>query len=322
MIDYSKPLKVRFAPSPTGYMHIGALRQILLNVFLSKKTGSKWMLRIEDTDRNRLDPDAFKNFMESLEILNLDPKEGATYKKTDDFNEFYKLYQTGNYGPYIQSLRTEIYHKHADEGIERGIFYWSNISPLKRTELVETKQKDKIFINWFEESEKSDKDIMFLPVKEVLSNKEKYPNACLRFKLMREGKVVVDDLLLGEMEFDLSIAEDPVFLKGDGFPTYALAHLIDDQLMDVDIAIRTQEWVASSGVHRQAYIDFWGIKNVKLRYLHAPFVLGEQGNKKMSKRDGKVNMAQYLEKGYLPEAMINYLSFLGWNPGTEKEMYF
>lgn len=316
-------LRVRFAPSPTGYMHLGAARSILFNIFLARKFDGNWTLRLEDTDRARLKPEAFQEFMNCLEILGLSPDEGVTYEKTSVQDEFYKLFQKGGFGSYIQSERLDIYEKHANFGIGKKIFYWSFLNKDEIQLLQENKNLTKKPINWFKESSKlvENESQLYLSVEEIKQNKEKYPNACLRYKLQRDAVVKVPDILLGEMEFDLNLLEDPVFIKGDGYPTYHLAHLVDDQLMKTDIAVRTAEWVASSGLNYQSFLDFWGAENIKFVYLHAPFILGEQGNKKMSKRDGNVNMSNYIESGYLPEAMINYLAFLGWNPGTEKELY-
>jgi glutamyl/glutaminyl-tRNA synthetase len=315
-------LRLRFPPSPTGYLHIGAVRSILFNIFLARKSKGKWLLRIEDTDRNRLKPDAFKDFMKGLEIMFLEPDEGVTFTETEIYNSFYEVYEKGDFGSYIQSQRLDTYFKHANIGIKKKIFYWSNMSKERIKDLQEKKQLVNKPINWYKESEEKDSEILYLSVEEVINNREKYPNACLRYKLQREGIVKVPDYLLGEMEFDLSLLEDPIFLKSDNFPSYHLAHLVDDQLMKIDIVVRTAEWVASSGLNYQSYIDFWGEENIKFKYLHAPFILGETGNKKMSKRDGNVNMSDYLKKGYTPEAMVNYLAFLGWNPGIDREMYY
>jgi glutamyl/glutaminyl-tRNA synthetase len=167
----------------------------------------------------------------------------------------------------------------------------------------------------YETSQKYDEDKLYMRVEEALKDGEK---PVLRYKIQRNETLECVDELLGKTKFDLSLEEDFVILKSDGFPTYHLAHIVDDYLMKTSLVIRAQEWFASLPKHIIMFTEFWGQAP---QYLHLPFILGETGNKKMSKRDGNVNMKDYLNKGYLPEALVNYLAFLGWNPGTEKELY-
>jgi len=308
--------KTRFAPSPTGYLHLGSARTTLFTVLFSKTNEGTWFIRIEDTDQNRLIPDAFVNLMSVLEDLGLVADEGVTLERRGEFDSFYSLYQDGDYGPYIQSQRKGIHQQHAQKLLDRGLAYWDFLSSEERSTLQELKQATKQPINYYKNNlEKCGSQITSLSVADALQDSRK---PALRFRLQRDTKLVTNDLLMGSSEFDLNLEEDPIFLKSDGFPSYHLAHLVDDHLMQTTHVIRGQEWYPSLPLHTQMYIDYWG---AALNYIHLPYILGEQGNKKMSKRDGNVNIQDYLDQGYLPEAIINYLAFLGWNPGTEKELY-
>lgn len=312
--------RTRFAPSPTGYLHLGTARTVLHTKLLASANKGAVFYRLEDTDRARLQPEAFENLLDCLYKLNLIPDEGVCLNATeiDASDDFYKVGQKGAFGPYIQSERLEIYHQHAQKLIDKKLCYWSYLNSDERQKLQELKQGIKRPINWFLESSKNISEQELYA--DVQTGLEKESNPALRFKLQRDSKITCRDELLGETVFDLSLEEDPVFLKADGFPSYHLAHLIDDKLMETTHVIRAQEWYPSLPLHTQMYIDYWGQDNI-LKYIHLPFILGETGNKKMSKRDGNVNMSEYLEKGFLPEAIINYLAFLGWNPGTEQELF-
>jgi glutamyl/glutaminyl-tRNA synthetase len=316
--------RTRQAPSPTGYLHLGAVRQLLFTKLLAKINNGVWFLRLEDTDRNRLQKEAFASFMKGCQTFGLLPDEGVTTEKSDQNNEsgddFYNLYQKGEYGPYIQSHRLSIYHEHLQKMIDKKLVYWSYITPEKRQEIQELKKVSKKAINWYNESLKveniTDEEI-YASIEQGLNDPRK---PALRYKFQRDKIITVHDELLGESKFDLNLAEDPIFLKGDGYPSYHLTHLIDDYLMKTTLVLRAQEWYPSIALHITSFNDYWG-ENSHPKYLHVPFILGETGNNKMSKRDGNVNVDKYFEEGYLPEALLNYLAFLGWNPGTEKEMY-
>lgn len=332
----AKYTRFRFAPSPTGYLHLGAVRSIMFNNLMARNNGGSWLLRLEDTDRARLNKDAFADFMAGLETLNLLPKEGVSTLKNEKEAEkkqnpdsFYNLYQNGKFGPYIQSERLEIYHEHAQNLIDKRLCYWSFIDGDKKTELQHEKQLTKKPIDWYRESVKflekmnggneqnkiEIDNLLYLKVEKALSDCRK---PALRFKLQKDEFITASDLLLGEMKFDLNLEEDAIFLKADGYPTYHLAHLIDDFLMKTSINIRGQEWIPSLPLHWVSYLNYWG---TVIPYMHVPNILGETGNKKMSKRDGNVNTDNYLRDGFLPEALLNYLVFLGFNDGTDREIY-
>jgi glutamyl-tRNA synthetase len=308
--------RTRQAPSPTGYLHIGTARTVLFTKLLAKINNGVYYLRLEDTDRNRLVPEAAKILLSALNKIGLEPDEGLTLTETKVKNDFYDIYQKGNFGPYIQSERLNIYHEHAQKLIDNGLAYWNFLSTEERVELQEIKTINKRPIDYYKIClEKYGEEELKISLNEAMGRELK---PVLMYKLQRPGKLICSDVLLGQTEFDLSLEEDFTIIKSDGYPTYHLAHLVDDYLMETSLVVRSQEWYPSLPKHTKMFLDYW--KKVP-DYIHLPFILGEVGNKKMSKRDGNVNLQDYLDKGFLPEAIINYISFLGWNPGTEKEIY-
>jgi glutamyl-tRNA synthetase len=309
--------RTRQAPSPTGYIHIGTARTVLFTDLLSRHYKGEWYLRLEDTDRTRLVADSALNILTSLDSLKLTPKEGITLIDNGrPKDEFYGVYQEGKYGPYIQSERLPIYHEHAQKLIDKKLAYWSIVSDSQKQDLLAVKQASKKAINYFHVAESTTvPELLYMSVEDGLKNSDK---PSLRFRLQKQEKIVTKDLLLGASEFDLSLEEDYVLLKNDGYPTYHFAHLIDDKLMETTHIIRSQEWLPSIAKHVASFEAYWGKVP---EYLHLPFILGETGNKKMSKRDSIVDLAYFISQGNLPEALINYLAFLGWNPGSEQEMF-
>ncbi len=308
--------RTRQAPSPTGYLHLGTARTMLFTKLLAMKEQGVYYLRLEDTDRNRLNPEAAVSLVQNLSVLGLSPDEGVNLDGQGTLDSFYHVYQHGKFGPYIQSERVKTYQQYAQELIDKKLAYWSYLSPEDKQELQEIKQATKKAINYFKAvSDQSDEKAMYATVQVALHDSRK---PALMYKLQLDDTVECYDELLGKTTFDLNLEEDFVILKSDGYPTYHFAHVIDDHLMQTTVVIRAQEWYASLPKHTKMFEEIWGEVP---KYLHLPFILGETGNKKMSKRDGNVNMQEYLDKGFMPEAIINYLAFLGWNPGTEKELY-
>jgi len=315
--------RIRQAPSPTGYLHLGTTRQILFTKLFAISQKGVYYLRLEDTDRARLQRDSAKQMLQTLQQLYLLPDEGVTlpdrFKNYDNLigpDDFYGIYQTGNYGPYIQSQRLAIYCHHAQNLINKRLAYWCYLSESEKQELQEIKKVTRRPINYWQVNlQKNPEERLFQSVEEGLQDPQK---PVLRYRIQRQETIVCVDELLGQSEFDLSLEEDFVILKSDGYPTYHLAHLVDDYLMETSLVLRAQEWYSSIARHQTMFLDYWGAGP---KYLHIPFILGETGTKKMSKRDGNVNMQDYLDKGYLPEAILNYLAFLGWNPGTDRELY-
>jgi nondiscriminating glutamyl-tRNA synthetase len=312
--------RTRQAPSPTGYLHIGTARTVLFTKLFAMINNGIWYLRLEDTDRNRLQSEAVKTLLGALGQIGLRADEGISLEaesgNKSQSDDFYGIYQQGEFGPYIQSQRLSIYHEHAQKLIDQNLAYWSYLTPEDKQELQEIKQITKHPINYSKVcSEKFSSEDLKKSVLEALQDERK---PVLMYRLQRDQKIVCKDELLGESEFDLKLEEDFGILKSDGYPTYHLAHLVDDHLMQTSMVLRAQEWFPSFPRHQTMFLDYW---KTMPQYCHVPFILGENGNKKMSKRDGNVNTQDYLDKGYLPEALINYLAFLGWNPGTEKELY-
>lgn len=308
--------RTRQAPSPTGYVHIGTARTILFTALIARAKKGEWFLRLEDTDRTRLISSAAHNILNSLASIHIAPDEGITTEQIGEADSFYGIYQKGKYKPYIQSERLSLYHEHAQKMIDRKLAYWSYVTEAEKQDLLAVKQASKRPINYFAFAEKSAySDKMFQSLESGLQDPLK---PALRYHILREEKITCNDVLLGETVFDLNVEEDFVIIKNDGFPTYHFAHVIDDYLMETSLVIRTQEWYPSFGKNRQMFLDYWGEAP---DYLHLPFILGETGNKKLSKRDMVVDLMHYINSGYLPEALVNYMAFLGWNPGTEQELF-
>jgi len=312
--------RTRQAPSPTGYLHFGTARQMLFTKLLAMANNGTWYLRVDDTDRNRLQPDAVVNMLDAMQQLGLLADEGVTNQPTGkadvEPDDFYGVYQTGEFGPYIQSQRLGLYHEHAQQLIDKRLAYWSYLTEEEKEELMQIKKVTKRPVNYYKATvEKYGEESLFASVQDALKDPRK---PALKFRLQRDETIECTDELLGKTSFDLRLEEDFNILKSDGYPTYHLAHLIDDKLMETSLVIRAQEWYPSLPKHVAMFRDYWGVEP---KYIHLPFILGETGTKKMSKRDGNVNMKDWIDKGYLPEAVINYLAFLGWNPGTEKELY-
>jgi len=308
--------RTRQAPSPTGYLHIGTARTVLYTKLIAEINAGTFYLRIDDTDRNRLQPDSVVVLLNALESIGLKADEGVTLEPNGPKDDFYGIYQKGDYGPYIQSERVVTHQKYAQDLIDKKLAYWSYLTPEEKEELQQIKQTIKKPINYFKEnSQKVSESELYVDVNQALHDARK---PVLMFRLQRNEVITCKDELLGETKFDLSLEEDFGILKSDGYPTYHLAHMVDDHEMKTSLVIRSQEWYPSMPKHVTMFNDFFGSP---LKYMHIPFILGETGNKKMSKRDGNVNAQEYLDKGFLPEAIINYLAFLGWNPGTEKELY-
>ena len=310
--------RTRQAPSPTGYLHLGTARQMLFTKLFAAKNDGVWYVRLEDTDRSRLQPDSVRNLLQAMRGLNLTPDEGITLEETKVHNDFYDIYQRGDFGPYIQSERLNHYHEAAQRLLDAGKAYWNYLTAEQKEELRNFKKITKAPINYRQANEERypDKNLT-ASAQEVLASPDE---PALMYAVQRDETLRCEDVLLGKSEFNLALEEDFVILKSDGFPTYHLAFAVDDHLMETSLIIRAQEWYPSFPKHVCIFQDLWGEAALP-DFIHLPVILGETGNKKMSKRDGNVNMSDYLDQGYLPEALLNYLCFLGWNPGTEQELY-
>ncbi len=282
MKQSSNEVRVRFAPSPTGYLHVGGLRTALYNYLFAKKHGGTFILRIEDTDRTRLVPNAMESLIDVLQKMGLAHDEG----------------------PYIQSERLEVYRKHAEELLAAGKAYRCFCSAERLEEMRAGQTAAKTM-------PKYDRQCLALSPEEVSVKLAAGESHVIRMKVPDDREVAFDDLVRGKVSFKTGTIDDQVLLKSDGFPTYHLANVVDDHLMDITHVIRAEEWLPSTPKHILLYEAFgWEAPT----YAHLPLLLNPDRSK-LSKRQGDVAVEDYLAKGYLPEALINFVALLGWNPG-------
>jgi len=297
-------IKTRFAPSPTGFLHVGGLRTALYSYLIAKKNGGKFILRIEDTDQKRFVEGGIENILRSLNWAGIAPDEGVSMDATG------KIIQIGDNGPYIQSQRLEIYKKHADELLEKGHAYYCFCSADRLKEVREYQEKNKLPTGY----DGHCRDIDPIEAKKRVAAGEPH---VIRMKMPKDGETVFNDLIRGEVSFKNELVDDQVIMKTDGFPTYHLAVVVDDHFMEITHIVRGEEWLPSTPKHIQLYKYFgWDVPQI----AHLPLLLNADKSK-LSKRQGDVAVEDYMKKGYLPEAMINFVAFLGWNPGTEKELF-
>lgn len=300
-----KEVRTRFAPSPTGFLHIGGLRTALYAYLVAKHHKGKFLLRLEDTDRTRYVPGAITDIMNALKWTGMEPDEYSVFNEKEEY-----LGDKGDFGPYMQSKRLDIYKKYADQLVGEGKAYYCFCTP-ERLEKMRAEQTAQKMITHY------DKQCRCLSAEEAGANlKNKIPHV-IRFKSPDGGETLFDDLIKGTVTFKNRLVDDYILLKSDGYPTYHLASVIDDHLMEITHIIRGDEWLSSAPVHKLIYEAFgWTIPY----FAHLPNILGTD-KKKLSKRTGDVAVSLYIEKGYLPEAIINFILLLGWNPGTEKEIF-
>ena len=314
-----KKVRVRFAPSPTGPLHIGGVRTALYNYLFAKQHGGDLIFRIEDTDSTRFVPGAEEYIIEAFRWLGIQFDEGVSFG--------------GNYGPYRQSERRDIYKKYVQVLLDNGKAYYAFDTPEelnKKREEVENFQYDASTRGMMRNS-------LVLPKEEVERLIAAGGQYVVRFKIEPGRDVLVDDLIRGEVKINSSILDDKVLYKSaDELPTYHLANIVDDHLMEVTHVIRGEEWLPSAPLHVLLYEAF-GWADTMPRFAHLPLLLKPIGNGKLSKRDGdKLGFpvfplewhdpksgeisSGYREKGYLPEAVVNFLALLGWNPGNDQEL--
>jgi glutamyl-tRNA synthetase len=289
-------IRVRFAPSPTGYLHIGGLRTALYDYLFARSLGGKCILRIEDTDRNRLVEDAVENLIQSLEQLDLHFDEGPGIG--------------GDYGPYIQSERLELYHREAKRLLETGHAYYCFCTPETLDEMRCKQQEAKEFVKY-------DRRCLNLTPEQVQARLDAGESHVLRLKMPDDHEFTVEDLIRGTVQIDASQSDDQVLVKSDGFPTYHLAAVVDDHYMEISHVIRGEEWLSSTPKHIWLY-QCLGWEPPK--WVHLPLILN-QDRSKLSKRMNDVSVESYLQKGYLKEALINFIALLGWHPADDREFY-
>ncbi len=314
-------VRVRFAPSPTGPLHIGGVRTALFNYLFAKKNNGDFLLRIEDTDQTRFVPGAEEYIMESLDWCGLKVDEG--------------IREGGPFGPYRQSERKHIYKQYADLLVQNGDAYLA-FDSSESLEILRKEHEDKGEVFTYNSSTRMKmKNSLSLEKNEVDELLKSNVGYVVRFKMPDNIDVSEDDMIRGTVTFNTDRLDDKVLFKSDGMPTYHLANVVDDHLMEITHVIRGEEWLSSMPLHVLLYQKL-GWKNP--RFAHLPLILKPVGKGKLSKRDGdkmgfpvfpllwtdpftgEVSKG-YREDGYFPDAFINMLAFLGWNPGTEQEIF-
>lgn len=289
-------VRVRYAPSPTGYIHIGNLRTALYNYLFARHSGGEFIVRIEDTDRTRYVPGAVENLINTLNWAGLDYDEGPE--------------KGGAFAPYYQSERLSIYKEHADFLIKNKKAYYCFCTPERLTQLREEQKK----IN---NDTRYDKHCLHLTEDEIRKNLEEGVPYVIRLNVEKGIKIAFKDIVRGDVEFMSDIIDDQILIKSDGFPTYHLANIIDDHLMEVSHVIRGEEWLPSAPKHILLYQAFGWEPPL---FAHLPLLLNPDRTK-LSKRQGDVAVEDYRKKGYLKEALINFIALLGWTAGDDKEIY-
>ena len=304
-------MRTRFPPSPTGFLHIGALRTALFNYLVARKAGGTFIMRIEDIDREREVAGAVEDFLTTMHWAGVNPDEGVMLDNG-------VVIQRGKYGPYIQSERLELYKKNVVELIETACAYYAfdTKEDLERMREEETKAGNP--------SPKYDASVrmrmrnsLTLPAREWKAKLEAGEPYAVRMQVPEGNVVRFTDEIRGNVEFRGMEIDDQILLKSDGFPTYHLANVVDDHLMQIDMVIRGEEWLSSTPKHLLLY-EYFGWKAPV--FAHVPLLLNKGGGK-LSKRQGDVSVRDYIEKGYLPEAVINFIVMLGWNAGTTQEIF-
>lgn len=298
--------RVRFAPSPTGYLHIGGLRTALFNYLYARHTGGKMLLRIEDTDRTRFVEGALENLLKTLKWSGIEIDEGVMLDENGEITE------KGNCGPYIQSDRVKagIYDKYIEKLIEEGKAYYCFCSKERLDNLRARQKADGL-------TPKYDglcRSLTLEEAKEKIANGEKYT---VRLKLPKDTDISFEDRIKGKITFNTNDMDDQVLIKEDGYPTYHFAVIVDDHEMGITHVVRGDEWISSTPKHVFLYQAFgWEAPE----YIHLPTVLNKD-HKKYSKRNGDGMVEDFIERGYLPEGLINYLALLGWSPDSEEEIF-
>jgi nondiscriminating glutamyl-tRNA synthetase len=297
-------VKTRFAPSPTGFLHVGGLRTALYAYIFAKQNNGGFVLRVEDTDQTREVEGAVESLLKSLKWAGLEPDEGVLLDSDG------KVAERGNLGPYTQSKRVEIYQKYAQELVNRGHAYYCFCSS-QRLEKLRKDQQDAGQPTHY------DRECLKLTNEDTKKRIEAGEKYVIRMKVPEDANIEFNDGVRGRVVFNTKDIDDQIILKTDGFPTYHLASVIDDHLMEITHVIRGEEWLPSTPKHILLYNFFdWKLPE----FVHIPLILNPDKTK-LSKRQGDVAVEDYIEKGYLPEALINFIALLGWNPGTDQEVF-
>lgn len=323
-MNNDKKIRVRFAPSPTGGLHLGGVRTALYNYLFAKQHDGSFVLRIEDTDQTRYVPGAEEYILECLNWCGLIPDEGPV--------------QGGAYGPYRQSERKNLYRQYAEQLVENGDAYYAFDTP-EELEAMRQKLKTPVNLNpkYDHRARMQMRNSLTLSADEVNTLLEQGTLYVIRFKMPEEKEIQVHDLIRGNVTFHTDTLDDKVLLKADGMPTYHLAVVVDDHLMQISHIFRGEEWLPSTPLHVLLWEKLdWG--NEMPQWAHLPLILKPNGHGKLSKRDGeRLGFPVYAMKwvdpltgeatsgfreiGFLPEAFVNMLALLGWNDGTEQEIF-
>jgi glutamyl-tRNA synthetase len=320
----NKRVRVRFAPSPTGALHIGGVRTALYNYLFAKKMGGDFLLRIEDTDQTRFVPNAENYIKESLDWLGLSPSESP--------------WNGGSCAPYRQSERKQMYIQYAQQLINDDKAYYAFDTPEELEAMRERLKEDRVLNPQYNGITRlTMKNSLSLSAEEVKSLMDAGTPYVIRLKVPRKEEIRLNDLVRGWVKVLSSDIDDKILMKSDGMPSYHLANVVDDHLMGISHVIRGEEWLPSAPCHVLLY-QYLGWEDTMPQFAHLPLLLKPDGNGKLSKRSADqlgfpifpLNWLDpetqelslgFKEKGYLPEALINFLAFLGWNPGTEQELF-
>ncbi len=296
MTDRTSPVRVRFAPSPTGNLHIGGLRTALYNYLFARAQGGAFILRIEDTDQTRLEPNAIANLITTLKTMGLDYDEGPEVG--------------GNHAPYIQSQRLTMYHRHVQMLLDQGYAYRCFCTP-ETLDQMRSEQKQK------GEFAKYDRRCLHLQPSEIDSKLQAGEPCVIRLKMPDDHRFEIDDLIRGKVQMDSAQSDDQILIKSDNFPTYHLAAVVDDHEMQISHVIRGEEWLSSTPKHLWLYQCFgWSPP----QWVHLPLILNPDKSK-LSKRMNDVSVQSYLNRGYLKQALINFIALLGWHAADDREIF-
>lgn len=295
---------VRFAPSPTGFVHIGSLRTALYNYLFAKKTGGKYLLRVEDTDQTRLVEGALEGMLSAMAWAGINHTEGVM------MDENHQVFQEGENGPYIQSQRLDIYRTYIQQLLDSGHAYYCFCSRERLDELRESQKAEG-------NTAKYDGHCKSLTKEQIEENLRNNVPHVVRLKLPENYDITFNDIVRGQVTVNTNDIDDQVLMKTDGFPTYHMAVIVDDHLMGVTHVIRGEEWLPSTPKHVYLYEAFgWEAPT----FVHLPNILN-QDRKKLSKRQGDVAVEDFRRKGYLKEALVNYVALLGWSPDDNQEIF-
>lgn len=292
-----RPVRVRFAPSPTGDLHVGGARTALFNWLFARRYGGEFILRIEDTDRKRLVGQSIAGILDSLNWLGLTWDEGPGVE--------------GPCAPYFQSERLELYREHVDQLVRAGAAYACFCSPERLEQLREAQMARGVPPGY-------DRSCRSLTVEQIEELRAQGITPVIRFKMPDSDSTTVVDVLRGEIRYENRLLEDAVMMKSDGFPTYHLANVVDDHFMGISHVMRGEEWIPSAPLHMQLYRAFGWEPPI---LAHLPLILNPNGKGKLSKRQGAVGVLEYKQQGYVPEALINYLALVGWSYDHQREIF-